>query len=149
MPLTCETFTPEKRDAFQCAIGRAAGVEENPCEAVSIANLECPEPPKEEKVEPECDCCGDGRRRLLWWSRPCLCCKRDGFGLPAYAQNKRKAQRHLLSQLSTGIKVDAEIKVKSAKEAKNSCADLTPSNVNKELSAAGLPHAEVTQECAI
>ena len=50
---------------------------------------------------------------------------------------KRKAQRHLLSQLSTGIKVDAEIKVKSAKEAKNSCADLTPSNVNKELSAAG------------
>jgi hypothetical protein len=22
MPLTCETFTPEKRDAFQCAIGR-------------------------------------------------------------------------------------------------------------------------------
>ncbi len=63
--------------------------------------------------------------------------QRDGFGLPAYAQNKRKAQRHLLSQLSTGIKVDAEIKVKSAKEAKNSCADLTPSNVNKELSAAG------------
>ena len=50
---------------------------------------------------------------------------------------KRTAQRHLLSQLSTGIKVDAEIKVKSAKEAKNSCADLTPSNVNKELSAAG------------
>ena len=74
--------------------------------------------------------------------------QRDGFGLPAYAQNKRKAQQHLLSAVeghssrrllaaAAGTNVDVEIKVKSEKEAKMAAADLTPSNINKELSAAG------------
>ena len=74
--------------------------------------------------------------------------QRDGFGLPAYAQNKRKAQRHLLSAVerhssrrllaaAAGTNVDVEIKVKSEKEATKAAANLTPSNINKELSAAG------------
>jgi hypothetical protein len=137
--------------------------------------------------------------------------QRDGFGLPAYAQNKRKAQQHLLSAVeghssrlvyrspleyqnhhvsasthakeevhrleeekfrleeehqqdmwaakhnaqrhllsaveghssrrllaaAAGTNVDVEIKVKSEKEATKAAANLTPSNINKELSAAG------------
>ena len=131
--------------------------------------------------------------------------QRDGFGLPAYAQNKRKAQQHLLSAIeghssrleyrypqvsasthakeelhrleeekfrleeehqkdmraakrkaqrhllsaieghssrrllaaAAGTNVDVEIKAKSEKEAKMATANLTPSNINKELSAAG------------
>ena len=137
--------------------------------------------------------------------------QRDGFGLPAYAQNKRKAQQHLLSAIeghssrlvyrspleyqyphvsasthakeevhrleeeksrleeehqrdmwaakhnaqrhllsaverhssrrllaaAAGTNVDVEIKVKSEKEATKAAANLTPSNINKELSAAG------------
>jgi hypothetical protein len=64
----------DAKHSFYCYT-QAAGLLENPCEAVSIANLVCPEAPEKEEAEMECDCCGDGRRRLLWWSRPCLCCK--------------------------------------------------------------------------
>ncbi len=74
--------------------------------------------------------------------------QRDGFGLPAYAQNKRKAQRHLLSAIkghpsrrllaaAAGTNVDVEIKAKSEREAEMASANLTPRNINKELSAAG------------
>ena len=134
--------------------------------------------------------------------------QRDGFGLPAHAQNKRKAQRHLLSaikrhpsqraakgrrqqsslalkreawdhihddlalKLAEGpsrplgivvhneqqqrqavrdeqlraappqnahatLQVDVEIKAKNEKEAKQVAADLTLSDINKELSAEG------------
>ena len=150
----------------------------------------------------------EGQHNIQHILTPCMS-QRDGFGLPAHAQNKRKAQRHLLSAIErhpsrragkgrsqksslalkreawdhihddlalklaeepsrplgmvvrdeqqqrqavrdkqlraappqnahATLQVDVEIKAKNEKEAKKVAADLTPSDINKELSAAGL-----------
>jgi hypothetical protein len=150
----------------------------------------------------------EGQHNIQHVLTPCMS-QRDGFGLPAHAQNKRKAQRHLLSAIErhpsrragkgrsqksslalkreawdhihddlalklaeepsrplgmvvrdeqqqrqavrdkqlraappqnahATLQVDVEIKAKNEKEAKKVAADLTPSDINKELSAAGL-----------